>query len=241
MNTYNRPIHRLAFLATLALVSAACSDSLSRMNAPSLNSSLAGASNFAVLANGAVTCTDGNITGNVGTFVATPTGAVTRTTCPIAGTIQVGDEGAKQAFNDFRSAYATLAPQAGEVCTMLTGTLAAVTLAPGAYCFNAAATVTGLLTLDGPSNGIWVFKIGTSGTGALTGTSFTVALAGGAQASNVTWRVADAVTMTTSDLKGNILAGAGITLTGGSLHGSIASQADVTVTGTRVIGSSTLP
>lgn len=239
MNTYNRPIHRLAFLATLALVSAACSD-LSRINEPSLNGTFARASNFAVLANGAVTCTDGNITGNVGTFVAPPTGSVTRTTCPIAGTVQVGNAVAKQAYNDFLRTYATLAPRAGEVCTQLTGTLAAVTLAPGTYCFNAAATVTGLLTLNGPANGIWVFKIGTSGTGALTGTSFRVALAGGAQASNVTWRVADAVTMTTSDLKGNVLAGAGITLTGGSLHGSVASKADVTVTGTRVIGSITL-
>ena len=237
MSTYNRPIHRLAFLATLALVSAACSDSLSRMNAPSIIGTSAAASNFAVLANGAVTCTDGNITGNVGTFVGTPTGSVTQTTCPITGTVQVGDSAAKQAFSDFLTTYAALAPQAGDVCTMLTGTLAAMTLAPGAYCFNAAATVTGLLTLDGPADGIWVFRIGTSGTGALTGTSFAVAMAGGAQASNVTWRVADAVTMTTSDLKGNILAGAGITLTGGSLHGNVASKADVTITGTAVIGS----
>lgn len=48
---------------------------------------------------------------------------------------------------------------------------AGVTLAPGAYCFDAAATLTGALTLDGPATGIWTFKIGTIGTGALTGTS----------------------------------------------------------------------
>lgn len=227
-----RPMRLVAVLVSLGLLSAACSDSASNLNAPSINVISAQASRFALLGNAGVTCTDGNITGDVGTFSAT--GAVTQTTCPITGTVHVGDSVAQQAFNDFLSTYTALAPQAGDVCTMLTGTLAGVILAPGAYCFNAAATVTGLLTLDGPADGIWVFRIGTSGAGALTGTSFQVVMAGDAQASNVTWRVADAVTMTTSDIQGNILAGAGITLTGGSLHGSVASKADVTVTGTAV-------
>jgi hypothetical protein len=40
--------------------------------------------------------------------------------------------------------------------------------------------------------------------------------------------------MTTSNIQGNILAGAGITLTGGSLHGNVSSKADVTITGTAV-------
>jgi hypothetical protein len=59
-------------------------------------------------------------------------------------------------------------------------------------------------------------------------------MAGGGLASNVTWRVADAVTMTTSNIQGNILAGAGITLTGGTLHGNVSAKADVTITGTVV-------
>lgn len=235
MKLFTRPSHLAAF-ATLALVSAACSD-LSRMNTPSLTDQSTASSQFAVLANASVTCTDGNITGNVGTYMATPTGSVTRTTCPIVGDILVGDSIAQLAFNRFLSDYAALAPQTGDVCTMLVGTLAGVTLAPGAYCFNAAATVTGLLTLNGPADGIWTFKIGTDGVGALTGTSFAVVLAGGAQASNITWRVADAVTMTTSDLKGHVLSGAAITLTGGSFNGTLASKADVTITGTIVVGS----
>ncbi|MDP3773906.1 MAG: hypothetical protein Q8Q85_06525, partial [Gemmatimonadales bacterium] len=95
----------------MALLSAACSDSASRINAPPLLSRSAAASNFAVLANAAVTCTDGAITGDVGTFLATPTGSVTLTSCPIAGTVLVGDGVATQAFNDFLSRYAALAPQ----------------------------------------------------------------------------------------------------------------------------------
>ena len=234
MFSYNR----LAII-TLALLSAACSDTSSRLTSPSFSDTVAtdsvvggGASNFLVLANAGATCTDGNILGDVGTFSST--GAITRTNCPISGALHVGDSAATQAFNAFLNTYAVLAPQAGDVCTMLTGTLAGVILAPGVYCFNAAATVTGVLTLDGPADGIWVLKIGTSGTGALTGTGFEVVMAGGALASNVTWRVADAVTMTTSNIQGNILAGAGITLTGGSLHGNVSSKADVTITGTAV-------
>jgi hypothetical protein len=199
-------------------------------------------SNFVVLANAAVTCTDGTIIGDVGTFLATPTGSVTLTSCPITGTVHVGNGVATQAFNNFLSTYAALAPKPADVCTTLTGTLAGVTLSPGVYCFDAAATLTGVLTLNGPSDGTWVFQIGTSGTGALTGTSFSVVMADGGQASNVTWWVADAATMTTSAFQGNILAGAGITLTGGTFNGNAWSKADVTTTGVTMNGNTiTLP
>jgi hypothetical protein len=234
-----RPRFSAAALVTLALLSAACSDTASRINSPPLHSSSSNGSsvapsNFAVLANAAVTCTDGTITGNVGTFFATPTGSVTQTTCPITGAIQLGDGVAQQAFTDFLGTYTALAPKLGDVCTTLTGTLDGMALPPGAYCFDVAATVTGVLTLDGPSDGIWTFKIGTSGTGALTGTGFSVVMAGGGQACNVTWWVADAVTMTGSAFQGNILAGVAITLTGGTLNGHASSRSDVTITGTAV-------
>ena len=94
--------------------------------------------------------------------------------------------------------------------------------------------MTGLLTLNGPSNGWWVFKIGTNGTGALSGTNFTVAMGGGAQPCNVAWWVADGATMTTSTFKGAILAGQAISLTGGAFVGNALSKADVTITSTAV-------
>lgn len=236
MSSHNRSIHAMGVLVTLALLSAACSD----VNAPPRFSGSdigpsAVASDFAVLANAAVTCTDGTITGEVGTFLATPTGSVTQTGCPITGTVHVGDSAATQAFNDFLNTYAALAPKLGDVCTTLTGTLAGVSLSPGAYCFDAAATLTGVLTLNGPSDGIWTFKIGTSGTGALTGTNFSVVMAGGGQPGNVTWWVAQAVTMTDSHLIGMILGGADITLTRGTFNGNAWAKADVTITGTSFI------
>lgn len=224
-------------LITLALLAGACSDG-ARIDSPSLSSSgtSAAASNFTVLANAAVTCTDGVITGDVGTFLAPPTGSVTLTSCPVSGSVHIGDGIAKQAFNNFLSAYAALAPKLGDVCTTLTGTLAGVTLPPGTYCFDAAATLTGILTLDGPANASWVFKIGTLGTGALTGTNFQVVMTGGAEPCNVIWWVAEAATMTTSDFQGTILAGAAITLTGGTFNGNLFARADVTITGATVTG-----
>ena len=116
----------------------------------------------------------------------------------------------------------------------LRGTLAGVTLAPGVYCFTAAATLTGKLTLNGPVNGIWIFKIGTGGTGALTATNFSVVMAGGGQMNNVYWRVTDAVTMTDSILQGTILAGRGTTITRGSLVGRALSKGAVTMTNTHI-------
>jgi hypothetical protein len=152
----------------------------------------------------------------------------------MTGTPHVGDSVATQAFNDFLGTYAMLAPKLGDVCTTLTGTLAGVTLAPGVYCFDAAATLTGVLTLNGPSDGIWTFKIGTSGTGALTGSSFSVVMAGGGQPGNVTWWVAQGVTLTDSHVIGTILGGADITLTRGTFDGNAWAKADVTITGTAV-------
>jgi hypothetical protein len=239
------PHSLFAALATVVFVAAACTDSTPSVTAPAsrLSASVSAnglqqsaASGFSVLANAAVTCTNGTVTGSIGTFLAAPTGSVTQTSCPVSGSVDVGDGSSTQAFNAFLTTYAALAPQAGDVCTTLSGTLAGVTLAPGAYCFDAAATLTGLLTLQGPANGVWTFKVGTSGTGALTGTNFSMVMAGGAQGCNVTWWVAQAATMTTSSFIGNILAGAGITLTGGTFSGKIWSQADVTITGTALVG-----
>jgi ice-binding like protein len=188
---------------------------------------------FAVLANAAVTGTDATITGDVGTLRASPEGSVTLTNTLHAGAVHKGDTAAIEAYDNFLGTYDALA--ANKECDkVLTGSLADVTLPPGVYCFDAAATLTGVLTLEGPSDGHWIFKVGSSGTGALTGTNFSVVMADDAQACNVTWWVADAATMTTSAFQGSILAGAAITMTGGTFDGNAWAKADVTFTGTAV-------
>jgi hypothetical protein len=167
----------------------------------------------------------------VGTFQASPTGSFTPVNCPVNdGTAQVGTAASIAAYNNFVAAYNA---RETEPCgTVLTGTLAGVTLPPGTYCFDNAAALTGTLTLNGPSTGVWLFKIGTSGVGALTTTGFSVVLAGGASACNVTWWTQDAGTMTDSNMRGAILAGGDITSTRGTLNGNLWSQGDVTITGT---------
>ena len=193
------------------------------------DSFLGSAQSFAVLGGPAVTCTNSTVTGDVGVALST---AFTNTECTIAGNIHAGDVVAAQAYNDFLTAYDALAAKQCDV--VLTGTLAGQTLAPGVYCFDAAATLTGQLILAGPSNGIWIFKIGTSGTGALTGTSFSVVMANGGQARNVYWQVAEAATMTDSKFNGTILAGAAITMTRGTFVGHALAEGAVTLTGVAV-------
>jgi Ice-binding-like len=228
--------HRAAgVVVAAALVTAACGDGAPAVTSPLLNRHMASASaapsSFALLANQAVTCTDGNITGNVGTYQAPPTGSVTRTRCPITGTIDKGNAFAQAAYEAFVARYVALTPALGECTTTntITGTLAGKTLAPGTYCVSAEAK-TGVLTLTG--SGPWTFKV----LGALTGTNFTVLLEDPSKACDVTWWVEAASTMTDSHFVGTILAGAGITLTRGTFDGNAYSQADVTVTGADVAG-----
>jgi hypothetical protein len=196
------------------------------------------ASNFAVLSaapgsGGAVTCTDSSVIGNVGSSGAAE--SIVKTNCTVSAEIAPVPA---SVLADFNSAYDALAGQACD--SFLTGTLAGITLTPGVYCFSAAATLTGTLTLDGGSSDTWLFKVGTSGTGALTGTSFAVVMANDASACNVTWWVAQAATMTTSDVKGTILAGAAITGTGvaptSPFEGRALAKAAVTLTNVALLG-----
>jgi hypothetical protein len=192
-------------------------------------------STFRVLANTAVACTSGSISGDVGTFRSPPAGSFAGVNCPVTnGTVQLGTAASIAAYNNFVATYNSLATV--PCGTVLTGTLAGVTLAPGVYCFDNAATLTGVLTLNGPPTGTWLFKIGTSGVGALTATGLTVVMAGGASDCNVTWRVEDAATMTDSNFRGAILAGGDITTTRGTLRGNAWSQGNVTITNTVLSG-----
>ncbi len=205
--------------------------------------SLGAAGSFTVLGtnsiptSGTVTCTNATINGDVGTTGA----SITNTGCTINGAIVAPVAG--QVVTDFNTAYSNLPIQNSPCDFVLSSTPATATLAPGVYCFTAGATMTSkIFTLSGPSNGIWVFRIGTGGTGALTGTSFQVIMDGG-QACNVYWWTAQAATMTDSDFKGTILAGTSISLTRGTFVGRALATKDVTVTGdgTTTIGGCVVP
>jgi hypothetical protein len=194
--------------------------------------SLGAADDFAVLGGAAVTCTDSSIVGGVGVDLG---GVVTQTNCTISGTVHEGDTTAQQGYDDFLTAYAALA---AEPCDTTLTVLSGQTLAPGVYCVDASATETGgVLTLDGSAADTWIFKIGTGGIGALTGTDFTVVMPGGdACNNNVFWWTAQAATLTDSVFLGTILAGTSISTTNGDFDGQALATDEVTVTGASLCG-----
>jgi len=186
---------------------------------------------------GAITLTDSAITGDV--YVG---GAFTNTRSTISGSLLTnGVANAEQAYDDFRAAY--LAVKAMSSDHVISSNLAGQSLTPGVYSLDAASTTTGgTLTLDGSSADIWIFKIGTGGTGALTGTNFNVVLSSGElRNNNVYWWTAQAVTMTDSIFIGNILAGTSITVTRGSLRGRALATVAVTLTDTTVSSCGPVP
>jgi len=199
------------------------------------------ASGFTVLGGPHVACTNtpqNSITGDVGV----DQGTFANVGCTINGTVHEADAAAQAAYAAFLSAYTALTPALGECTTTntITGTLAGKILTPGVYCISDEAKA-GVLILCGPANGTWVFKANQTADGALTGTGFSVIMAGGGQACNVTWWVPQASTMTDSTFVGTILAGAAITMTRGTLAGRAFAKDAVTITGTNIIGCSALP
>jgi hypothetical protein len=196
------------------------------------------AGNFTVLsaapnAGGAVTLTNSAVIGNVGSSGLMASVVLTDST--ISGTV-IAPVSA-QVLADFNNSYDQYAaiPCTGSLDTAYTG--ATLTLTPGVYCNVAAVTFTNTtLTLNGSSTDTWIFKIGANGTGALTGTNFSVVMEGGGVPCNVYWWVAQAATLTDSNFQGTILAGAAITITGGTFNGDALAKAAVTMTGAVITG-----
>jgi Ice-binding-like len=219
----------MCLLATAALIGGVSS---ATAQAPALGA----AAPFAVLGGTAVTCTGGAVVGEVGISPGI-TAAYTNTGCAVKGTTPpASDAAAAQARADFITAYDGLEVKAASrACIEAPGNLAGENLAPGEYCLDGVAK-TGLLTLKGPSSGVWIFL----SSGAISGTNFSVVMAGGGQPCNVFWAPSKAATFTTSTLKGTILAGntavGSVTLTGGTLTGRALANIAVTTTGTSVVG-----
>jgi hypothetical protein len=181
------------------------------------------AASFAVLGASTVTSTGPTaVTGDLGVSPGTaitgfPPGTVT-------GTIHAGDPVAAGAQADVGTAYGIAA---GEACNdNLSGQdLGGMTLAPGVYCFNTSAQLTGTLTLDaqGNPNAAWVFQTGTTLT---TASNSAVVLINGAtpcNGNNITWQVGSSATVGAgTGFAGNILANTSITFdTSASSTGSL--------------------
>jgi hypothetical protein len=178
------------------------------------------ARSFAVLGGSTVESTGLTVvTGDVGVSPGTaitgfPPGTITR------GSLHAGDASAAEAHADAGIAYAYLAGMASIPANNLSDIdLGGLTLTPAVYKFNAAAGLTGALTLDaqGNPNALFVIQVASSLTTASNAS--VIVINGGADydESRVFWQVGSSATLGSgTSFTGNILAYASISLVTGT-------------------------
>jgi hypothetical protein len=108
------------------------------------------------------------------------------------------------------------------------GQIGGRTLSPGVYSWAGALSITNDVTLSGGPNDVFIFQI----AGAMNqAPAKKVILTGGAQARNVFWQTAGAVTIgTTAHSEGTILSKTMIVMnTGASANGRLLAQTQVTL------------
>jgi hypothetical protein len=202
---------------------------------------LGSAGTFAILSKTGITDVYASpIVGDVGTSPIT--GAALLLTCgEVSGTIYTVDAAGPlpcyvadanfltSAVGAMGFAYDDAAGRVGPDFTELgAGEIGGLTLAPGLYKWGTGLLITTDVTLSGGPNDVWIFQVaGTLNQGNAT----RVTLAGGAQAKNIFWQVAGAVTIgTTAHFEGVLLAKTLIAVnTGASVTGRLLAQTAVTL------------
>lgn len=128
------------------------------------------------------------------------------------------------AILDMEAAYSDAAGRTNPDSLDLNGgDLGGQTLAPGLYTFGTGVTIPADLTLSGGANDTWIFQVAND---LDLSSATSIMLSGGAQARNVTWVVAGAVTIhADAHFEGVILCATAITMqTGASLRGRALAQ-----------------
>ena len=202
---------------------------------------LGSAGTFAVLSKTGVT----NVYASaiIGDVAASPiTGASILLTCAeVTGTIHSVDAGGPapcavidpevltSVVRDMESAYddaaGRVAPDASDLGA---GEIGGLTLAPGLYKWGTGLLISTNVTLSGGPDDVWIFQV----AGTLNQASATVVtLAGGAQARNIFWQVAGAVTVgSTAHFEGVVLGKTMIAVnTGASVNGRLLAQTAITL------------
>ena len=127
------------------------------------------------------------------------------------GTIHATDAVALGAQNDATVAYNNLAGQACDFGPFGPTDLAGQTLVPGVYCYSSSVQNTGVLTLNGLTTDVWVFKVGSTLT---TGPGSSVV--GTGSKCNVFWQVGSSATLdTTTTFAGTLIALQSISMNNG--------------------------
>ncbi|HLF52931.1 ice-binding protein [Flavobacterium sp.] len=179
------------------------------------------------------------ITGDVGTSPIT--GAAILLECvEVTGTIYTVDAAGPackitnstrltSAVGDMQTAYTDLAGRINpDFVNLGAGDIGGQTLTPGLYKWTSALLIPTDISISGGPDDIWIFQV--DGTLDMS-SGVNITLTNGAQAKNIYWQVADAVTLgTTSHFEGNILGATGINLkTGASINGRMLAQTAVTL------------
>jgi hypothetical protein len=139
------------------------------------------------------------------------------------------------AVSDMETAYIDAAGRTNPTATELgSGNIGGMTIAPGLYKWSSTVTIPTDVTLTGDANAVWIFQV--AGTLDIS-SGKKVILMGGAQAKNIFWVVAGAVSLgTTSVFNGNILAKTNIAMnTGATLNGRALAQTAVTLIANAVV------
>jgi len=202
---------------------------------------LGSAGNFAILSKSGVTDVPASaITGDVGTSPIT--GAAVGLKCTeVTGTIYTVDAagplpcsvkdptGLTSAVGAMETAYNDAAGRTlPDSLNLGAGEIGGLTLSPGLYKWTSNVSISKDVTLNGGPNDVWILQI----AGTLTEASAkNVTLTGGAQAKNVFWQTAGAVTIgTTAHFEGTILSKTMIAAkTKASINGVLLAQTAVTL------------
>ena len=179
------------------------------------------------------------IIGNVGLSPASGSEITGLTADEVNGVIYTVDEGGPAgseaaaemltaAKGDLTTAYNSAAglqptPE-GDFLNPGAGNIGGMTLEPGLYKFDGAASITGSdLTLEGGERDVWIFQIGSE---LGVGNGVHVVLAGGARAENIFWQVGTSASLgTTCIFKGTIMADQSVSLaTGATVEGRLLAR-----------------
>jgi hypothetical protein len=222
------------------------SDGLKCAELPLKSGSLAGvnlgvAGDFAILSKTGVTDVyKSAITGDVGSSPIT--GAAILVKCnEVVGTIYTVDAAGPlpcritnatklgTAVLNMQAAYTDAAGRINpDFLNLGAGNIGGKTLTPGLYKWSTSLSIPTDITISGSSTDVWIFQV--AGTLKMS-SAVRITLAGGAQAKNIFWVVAGAVTLgTTTHFEGNILGQTAINMqTGATINGRMLAQTAVTL------------
>ncbi|MDP1614810.1 MAG: ice-binding family protein [Methylococcales bacterium] len=205
------------------------------------NVDLGVAGDFVILSKSGITNVyKSDITGDVGTSPIT--GAALLLTCAeVTGTIYTVDAAGPLpcrvtnatrlgiAVLNMQTAYTDAAGRSNpDFLNLGAGNIGGKTLTPGLYKWTSAVVIPTNVTISGSPTDVFIFQI--AGTLNMS-SAVRITLTGGAQAKNIFWVTAGAVTLgTTSHFEGNILGQTGINMqTGATMNGRMLAQTAVTL------------